>query len=42
MLTPVFGLALGALLLGEPITARLVVALATVAAGIALVNRRSA
>jgi drug/metabolite transporter (DMT)-like permease len=39
MLTPVFGLVLGALLLGEPVTARLLVALATVAAGIVLVNR---
>ena len=42
MLTPVFGLLLGAVLLAEPVTARLVVALATVAAGIALVNRKSA
>jgi drug/metabolite transporter (DMT)-like permease len=40
LLTPVFGLLLGALLLGEPITARLLIALATVAAGIVLVNRR--
>ena len=40
LLTPVFGLLLGALLLGEPITPRLVVALAAVAAGIVLVNRR--
>jgi len=40
LLTPVFGLLLGALLLGEPITARLVVALAAVATGIVLVNRR--
>lgn len=40
LLTPVFGLLLGALLLGEPITARLLVALATVAVGIVLVNRR--
>ena len=39
LLTPVFGLLLGALLLGEPITARLVVALAAVAGGIVLVNR---
>jgi drug/metabolite transporter (DMT)-like permease len=39
LLTPVFGLVMGALLLSEPITARLVVALATVAAGIVLVNR---
>jgi drug/metabolite transporter (DMT)-like permease len=42
MLTPVFGLLLGALLLSEPVTARLVVALATVAAGIYLVNRKTA
>jgi drug/metabolite transporter (DMT)-like permease len=41
MLTPVFGLALGALLLAEPITARLLIALATVAAGIFLVNRKT-
>lgn len=40
LLTPVFGLLLGALLLGEPITTRLVAALAAVAAGIVLVNRR--
>lgn len=40
LLTPVFGLLLGALLLGEPITARLVIALVAVAAGIVLVNRR--
>ena len=40
LLTPVFGLLLGALLLGEPITARLVVALVAVATGIVLVNRR--
>lgn len=39
LLTPVFGLLLGALLLGEPITPRLLVALATVAVGIVLVNR---
>ena len=39
LLTPVFGLLLGALLLGEPITTRLVVALAAVAGGIVLVNR---
>lgn len=42
LLTPVFGLLLGALLLGEPITARLVAALAAVAVGIVLVNRRGA
>lgn len=42
MLTPIFGLVLGALLLAEPITARLVLALATVASGIFLVNRKVA
>ncbi|MEO8836955.1 MAG: DMT family transporter [Caldimonas sp.] len=41
MLTPVFGLVLGALLLAEPVTGRLLVALATVAVGIFLVNRRT-
>ena len=41
MLTPVFGLILGALLLAEPVTARLLFALATVAAGIVLVNRKT-
>ena len=40
-LTPVFGLALGALLLSEPVTARLLIALATVASGIVLVNRKT-
>jgi drug/metabolite transporter (DMT)-like permease len=40
LLTPVFGLLLGALLLGEPITPRLVIALAAVAIGIVMVNRR--
>lgn len=40
LLTPVFGLLLGALLLGEPITLRLVVAAAAVGAGILIVNRR--
>ena len=40
VLTPVFGLLLGALLLSEPITLRLITALVAVAAGIALVNRR--
>jgi drug/metabolite transporter (DMT)-like permease len=40
LLTPVFGLLLGALLLGEPITARLVIALIAVAIGIVVVNRR--
>jgi drug/metabolite transporter (DMT)-like permease len=39
LLTPVFGLLMGAWLLGEPITARLVIALLAVAAGIVLVNR---
>jgi drug/metabolite transporter (DMT)-like permease len=39
LLTPVFGLVMGSVLLDEPITARLVVALATVAAGIVVVNR---
>jgi drug/metabolite transporter (DMT)-like permease len=39
LLTPVFGLLMGALLLGEPITLRLVLALAAVALGIVLVNR---
>jgi drug/metabolite transporter (DMT)-like permease len=42
MLTPVFGLLLGALLLSEPVTTRLLIALAAVAAGIALVNRKAA
>ena len=41
MLTPVFGLVLGALLLAEPITGRLLFALVTVAAGIFLVNRKT-
>lgn len=40
LLTPVFGLVLGALLLGEAITTRLVIALLAVATGIVLVNRR--
>ena len=40
LLTPVFGLVLGALLLGETITTRLVIALLAVAAGIVLVNRK--
>jgi drug/metabolite transporter (DMT)-like permease len=38
LLTPIAGLLAGALLLKEPITPRLVVALAAVAAGIAIVN----
>ena len=41
LLTPVFGLLLGATLLGEPIALRLVIALAGVAAGIVLVNRKT-
>jgi drug/metabolite transporter (DMT)-like permease len=41
LLTPVFGLVAGVLLLGEPLTARLVTALGAVVAGLALVNRRS-
>jgi drug/metabolite transporter (DMT)-like permease len=40
LLTPVFGLLAGVLLLEEPATPRLLVALAAVAGGIALVNRR--
>lgn len=39
LLTPVSGLLAGVLLLGEPVTQRLVVALVAVAGGIALVNR---
>ncbi|ODU09629.1 MAG: multidrug DMT transporter permease [Rubrivivax sp. SCN 71-131] len=39
LLTPVFGLLAGVGLLGEPVTSRLVVALAAVSCGIALVNR---
>jgi drug/metabolite transporter (DMT)-like permease len=39
LLTPLFGLLAGVLLLGEPLTARLVTALAAVCVGIALVNR---
>jgi drug/metabolite transporter (DMT)-like permease len=38
--TPLFGLLAGALLLGEGVSARLVMALAALAAGIVLVNRR--
>jgi drug/metabolite transporter (DMT)-like permease len=41
MLTPVFGLVLGALLLAEPITGKLLFALATVTSGIFLVNRKT-
>jgi drug/metabolite transporter (DMT)-like permease len=40
LLTPIAGLLAGALLLAEPITARLVLALAAVATGIAVVSRR--
>jgi drug/metabolite transporter (DMT)-like permease len=40
LLTPVFGLLMGAALLGEPITGRLVTATLAVAVGIVLVNRR--
>lgn len=40
LLTPVAGLAAGVLLLGEPLTARLVLALLAVVAGLLLVNRR--
>jgi len=39
--TPLFGLLAGALLLGEPITLRLGIALLALAAGVALVNRRA-
>jgi drug/metabolite transporter (DMT)-like permease len=41
MLTPVFGLLLGAVLLDEPVTGRLLFALAAVAAGILIVNRKT-
>lgn len=40
LLTPVFGLLMGAVLLNEPITTRLVAALVAVALGIVLVNRQ--
>ncbi|HEX5682670.1 MAG TPA: DMT family transporter [Ideonella sp.] len=40
LLTPIFGLAAGVGLLGEPLTPRLVLALAAVVGGIALVSRR--
>jgi drug/metabolite transporter (DMT)-like permease len=40
LLTPVFGLLAGVLLLGEPMTLRLGVALAAVTLGLAIVNRR--
>jgi len=39
LLTPISGLVAGVLLLGEPVTARLIVALVAVAGGILLVNR---
>jgi drug/metabolite transporter (DMT)-like permease len=39
LLTPIFGLLAGVLLLGEPVTARLVVALLAVVLGITLINR---
>jgi drug/metabolite transporter (DMT)-like permease len=41
-LTPVFALTLGVLLLKEPLTLQLVLALCAVAGGIVLVNRRPA
>lgn len=40
LLTPMFGLAAGVGLLGEPLTLRLVFALAAVSGGIVLVSRR--
>ena len=40
-LTPIFGLALGWLLLDEPVSAQVLVAAALVAAGIILINRRA-
>jgi drug/metabolite transporter (DMT)-like permease len=42
LLTPVFGLLAGALLLGEPVTPRLMIALAAVSAGIYIVNQKRA
>jgi drug/metabolite transporter (DMT)-like permease len=39
-LTPVFALVFGVVLLGEPLTVKLMLALAGVAAGIVLVSRR--
>ena len=39
LLTPVFGLLAGVALLGEPVSSRLLIALAAVSCGIALVNR---
>lgn len=41
LLTPIFGLIAGVLLLGEAVSPRLLVALAAVCVGIALVNRRA-
>jgi drug/metabolite transporter (DMT)-like permease len=41
-LTPLFALVFGVVLLKEPLTAQLIVALAGVALGIVLVNRRPA
>lgn len=41
LLTPVFGLLMGATLLHEPLTARLLLALLGVVSGIALVNRKT-
>ena len=41
LLTPLFGLLAGVLLLNEPLTARLILALLAVCAGIWLVNRRA-
>ena len=41
-LTPVFALVFGVALLGEPLTVQLVLALAGVAVGIVLVNRKPA
>jgi drug/metabolite transporter (DMT)-like permease len=40
LLTPVFGLLMGVLLLGEPVTVRLLLALGGVTLGMVLVNRR--
>ncbi|MBN8487705.1 MAG: DMT family transporter [Burkholderiales bacterium] len=41
LLTPIFGLVFGAALLDEPLTARLLVAVAAVSTGIWLVSRRA-
>jgi drug/metabolite transporter (DMT)-like permease len=40
LLTPVAGLVLGVVLLGEPLSPPLLVGLAAVSAGLVLVNRR--